>query len=93
MRGGGAVQRAVLAMAALLAALSFVAWRQGRAYDLHRQVEGVRNELSLAQSERTQLNRDIRVLRSRERIVRVARELLGLRPPAGQVRVIQGGGA
>lgn len=87
MRGGG-VQRAALAMAALLAALSVIAWRQGRAYELRRDLEAVRSELSLAQSERAQLTRDIRVLQSRERIVRVARRLLGLRPPTGQVRVI-----
>lgn len=87
MRGAG-VQRAALAMAALLAALSVIAWRQGRAYELRRELDAVRGELSLAQSERAQLSRDVRVLQSRERIVRVARELLGLRPPAGQVRVI-----
>jgi len=86
MRG---VHRAALAMAALLASLSMVAWRQGRAFDVQQELEAVRGELSMARSEKVQLNRDIRVLSSRERIVRVARARLGLRPPTGQVRVIQ----
>ena len=86
MRG---VHRAALAMAALLASLSMVAWRQGRAFEVQQQLEDVRSEVSMARSEKVQLNRDIRVLSSRERIVQVARARLGLRPPTGQVRVIQ----
>lgn len=86
MRG---VHRAALAMAALLASLSMVAWRQGRAFEVQQELEDVRSEVSMARSEKVQLNRDIRVLSSRERIVQVARARLGLRPPTGQVRVIQ----
>lgn len=85
MRG---VHRAALAMAALLASLSVVAWRQGRAFEVQRELEALRGEVSMARSEQVQLNRDIRVLSSRERVVQAARRL-GLRPPAGQVRVIQ----
>ncbi|HSG46170.1 MAG TPA: hypothetical protein VLA43_00020, partial [Longimicrobiales bacterium] len=81
--------RAALAMAALLASLSMVAWRQGRAFEVQQELEDVRSEVSMARSEKVQLNRDIRVLSSRERIVQVARARLGLRPPTGQVRVIQ----
>jgi cell division protein FtsL len=83
------MHRWALAMAALLASLSVVAWRQGRAYEVQQQLEAVRTERSLALSNQAQLKRDIRVLQSRERIVRVARELMGLRPPTGQVRVIR----
>jgi cell division protein FtsL len=86
---GASVHRWALAMAALLASLSVVAWRQGRAYEVQQQLEAVRTERSLALSNQAQLKRDIRVLQSRERIVRVARELMGLRPPTGQVRVIR----
>lgn len=90
MRGGG-VYRWALAMAALLTSLSIVAWRQGRAYEVAQELDEVRSERSLALSSQVQLNQDIRALQSRERIVRVARELLGLRPPTGQVRVIRVG--
>lgn len=83
------LHRAALAMAALLASLSMVAWRQGRAFDVQQELEEVRSQVSMARSEQLQLNRDIRVLSSRERIVQVARARLGLRPPTGQVRVIQ----
>jgi cell division protein FtsL len=76
-------------MAALLASLSVVAWRQGRAFEVQQQLEEARADRSLALSNQAQLNRDIRALQSRERIVRVARQLLGLRPPTGQVRVIR----
>ena len=78
-----------LAMAALLASLSVVAWRQGRAYDVQQELEALRTERSLALSNQAQLKRDIRALQSRERVVQVAGELLGLRRPAGQVRVIR----
>ena len=83
------VNRAALAMAALLASLSLVAWRQGRGFDAQRDLEELRAELSMAVSEQHQLQRDIRVLESREWIVEAAAKRLGLRPPAGQVRFIE----
>jgi cell division protein FtsL len=86
MRG---IHRAALAMAALLASLSVVAWRQGRAFEVQGELEAMRTQVSMARSEQHQLERDIRVLTSRERIVRAAGERLGLRPAAGdQVRIL-----
>lgn len=85
MRGA---HRAALAMAAILAALSLVAWRQGQAFEVRRELEDLRTQVSMARSEMHSLEGDIRHLSSRERIVRAARERLGLRQPAGRVRII-----
>lgn len=79
------MQRLTLAIAVLLASLSLVAWRQGRAYDLQRELETVRDEVELARTHRDELEAEQTALLSRDRIVRVARDLLGLRPPDGQV--------
>ena len=85
MRG---VHRAALAMAAILAALSLVAWRQGQAFEVRRDLEEARTEVSMARSEQHALEADIRRMSSREHIVRAARERLGLRQPTGRVHVI-----
>lgn len=83
-----ALHRLTVAIAVLLASLSLVAWRQGRAYDLQRELETVRDELELARTHRTELAAEETALLSRDRIVRVARDLLGLRQPDGQVRFL-----
>ena len=79
------LHRLTLAIAVLLASLSLVAWRQGRAYDLQRDLEAVRDELELARTHQDELEAEETALLSRDRIVRDARDLLGLRPPDGQV--------
>ena len=85
MRGG---YRAALAMAALLASLSLVAWRQGRAYEAREALEELRTELALSRSSQLELKGEIRFLTSRERIRRVAEARLGLKAPSGQVIVV-----
>lgn len=89
--GPSGMKRLTVAIACLLASLSLVAWRQGRAYDLQREVEAVRSEVAAAQDRKTQYEADITFLESREHILEAAERLLGLRSPSGQVRVIRMG--
>lgn len=87
MRSRGTL-RFGLAFAALFAALSLVVWRQSRALEVLRVLDGVRSERAILESERTQLQRRIQELEGRERIVRVAGERLGLRTPSASELVI-----
>lgn len=83
-----ALHRLTVAIAVLLASLSLVAWRQGRAYDLQRELETVRDELELARTHQDELAAEETSLLSRDRIVAVARDLLGLQRPDDQVRFL-----
>ena len=70
-----------LSVAAFLAALSLVAWRQGRAREVMVERELVREEIALETEVRAELLGKIRHLESRRRVVRDAELLLGLRVP------------
>ena len=72
--------RAAVTFAFLVCSLGFVTWRQSRALEVYQELDEVRRQVSVAQAERVEMERDIQVLRSRSRIVPVAREL-GLRSP------------
>ncbi len=74
----GTPVRVALSVAAFLASLSLVAWRQGRAFDVMTQLDEVREENSLAVAERAELERSVQWLRSRARVVPDARERLGM---------------
>ena len=78
----GTLHRMALAIALVLASLSVVAWRPGRAL-------GPQSDIRAARSEAGELEREIRVLQSRARIVAVAGDRLGLHQPEGQVRVLR----
>ena len=82
-----------LATAALLASLSLVTWRQARAMESLEQLDGIRRELSLGESERADLLSLVRVLESRGRVVPEAREELGMRMPDASEIVILAGDA
>ena len=82
-----------LATAALLASLSFVTWRQARAMESLEELDGIRRELSLGESERADLLSRVRVLESRGRVVPEAREELGMRMPDASEIVILAGDA
>ena len=71
-----------LSVAALLASLSLVAWRQSRAFEAHSVLDGVRRERSVAEAERGELLRRIQYLESRGRVVPEARNRLGMHTPA-----------
>lgn len=80
-----------LVMAAFLASLSFVAWRQGRALEVLGELEQVQQQRAVAEAEKVDLTQRIRVLESRGRIEEVAGELFGMRPPTAEEMVfIQG---
>lgn len=87
MRSRGTL-RFGFALAALFAALSLVVWRQSRALEVLRVLDGVRSERAVLESERTQLQRRIQELEGRGRVVRVAGERLGLRAPTAAELVI-----
>ena len=69
-----------LATAVLLAALSLVTWRQSRTRESLAELDRLQRAASLVEAERAELQRHIQVLESRNRVVRDARERLGLRP-------------
>jgi cell division protein FtsL len=70
-------------LALLLCALFLVTWRQTRALDLETALRDLETRRALAASERVELNRSIETLRSRARVVRVARERLGMHVAVG----------
>ena len=65
----------------LLAALFVVSWRQTRGLALEREVREVETARAMAEAQRVELTRRIERLRSRERIVQVARDRLGMHLP------------
>ncbi len=82
--------RIALAFAALLGSLSMVVWRQSRALSLLRELDALRSERAVMESERSLLNERIQHLESRARIVEVAGERWGMRVPgAGEVWVLK----
>lgn len=83
MRGQGTI-RLALAFAALLASLTFVIWRQSRALELLRELDGVRSARAVAESERSGLVGRAQLLESRARIRSVAESRLGMRVPTAE---------
>jgi pyruvate kinase len=65
----------------LLAALSFVTWRQPLGVEMERVLRETEVERGIAEAERVASIRRIEELRSRARIVRVARDRLGMHLP------------
>lgn len=72
--------RAAVTFAFLVCSLGFVTWRQSRALEVYQELDEVRRQVSVAQAERVEMEREIQVLLSRSRVVPAAREL-GLRTP------------
>jgi hypothetical protein len=71
-----------LAFAAFLGSLSLVIWRQSRALDLLRDVDGTRTERASIESQKSRLTGRIQQMESRTRILAVAGEWWGLRVPS-----------
>lgn len=69
-------------MMLVLASLVFVTWRQTRGLELERELREMEAEHAIMDAERVNLVRRVEELRSRARIVRVARERLGMHLPA-----------
>ena len=83
--------RVALAVAVLLAALSFVTWRQSRTLEALAALDDVRHARALAEAERTDLRQRIQVLESRGHVVPAARERLGMHSPeASEIVLLPG---
>ena len=80
--------RLALAFALLLASLTLVVWRQGRALEDLRTLDRTRAQRALAESERAALLGRIQHLESRARVVAVATERLGMRIPAAGDEIV-----
>ncbi len=81
-----------LAVAVLLTALSLVTWRQSRTREALTHLDEIQREMSLVESERSELQRRIQVLESRSRVVTEARERLDMRTPGSDEIVFMPGG-
>jgi cell division protein FtsL len=82
--------RVALAFAALLGSLSLVVWRQSRALTMLRELDSLRSERAVLESERSRLSERIQHLESRARIMDVAGERWGMRVPAsGEVWILK----
>ena len=79
--GGRGILRALAWLGLLLGSLFLVIWRQTRGVALEGQLREVQGEQAVVEAERVRLVRRIEELRSRSRIVRVARERLDMRLP------------
>jgi hypothetical protein len=88
MSGQRGVLRLGLSFAALLASLSLVVWRQSRALESLRLLDGIRQERTVLETERSLLLSRIQRLESRGRVVAEAGSRLGLEIPAGGAIVV-----
>jgi cell division protein FtsL len=79
---GRALLKALVFGAAVLGAFSAVVWRQTRADERQREIRALDTEVAVAEGERVELANRIQALQSRARILRVARERLGLHLPS-----------
>lgn len=82
------ISRIALALAALLGALSLVAWRQAQAIEMLTLIDGMERELTLTQSEQVELERRIQVLSSRGHVVPAAQAQLDMHLPAAEEQVL-----
>lgn len=65
----------------LIASLAFVSWRQPMGLAMERTVRELETQSAMSEAERVELSRRIEYLRSRARIVQVARDRLGMHLP------------
>ncbi|MFH1762779.1 MAG: hypothetical protein ABIF09_01185 [Gemmatimonadota bacterium] len=79
MRGLAGTSLVALAVAAFLASLSLVSWRQGQALNTLEYLDEVRQECALEAANREELESRIRHLESRGRVVLEAEKRLGMR--------------
>lgn len=89
----GTPLRIAVSVAAFLASLSLVAWRQGRGYEVMTNLVVARDDISLAHAERADMEREIQGLRSRARVVPAAREQFGMHvADASEMVILDGTG-
>lgn len=88
MRPRRGVLRMALVFAALLASMTLLVRRQSETLSTLRELDGLRREVSLIESERGELIRRLQHLESRQRVVQEASRRLGMRIPHGSEMVI-----
>jgi hypothetical protein len=81
VKGLSGASKAALVVAALLASLSLVAWRQGRALAELRELDRLGKEIALAGAHGGELRRTIQYLESYGRVIPAARARLGMDIP------------
>jgi cell division protein FtsL len=85
-RGVAGVMGAVIL---LLAALALVTWRQTEGVAREHALRELQAERTIAEAERMELERRIQALSTRVRVVRVARERLGMHlPDDGEIMLL-----
>lgn len=69
-------------LAILLGSLILVTWRQTRGIEVESKVRNLQGQQAVLETERLELTRRIEALRSRARVIEVARERLGMHLPS-----------
>jgi len=82
------VGKVAVTFAVFVSSLGFVLWRQSRAFEAHLELDELRRHVAVAQAERVELERGIKVLTSRSRIVPAATARLGMHMPDGSEQII-----
>lgn len=85
--------RVVLAIAAVLAALAVVAWRQSATRETMQDLDRADRELAVARDELEEVRRELVAVESRRWIAAEAVRRLGLRPPTQREVILTSGGA
>ena len=85
---GGVIGKAAVTFAVFVGSLGLVTWRQSRTFEVHVELDELRQQLSVADGERVELERTIQVLVSRTRVVPEATDRLGMHLPDGSEQVI-----
>lgn len=93
MKGLAGTSMVALAVAAFLASLSLVSWRQRQALDTLQRVDSLQQECTLEAATREELENRIRHLESRSRLVAEAERRLGMREASSSDIVILPGEA
>jgi len=83
MKSLAGTSKVALAVAAFLASLSLVSWRQREALDTLRDLETLLQETAVEAGTQEELESRIRILESRARVTREAEERLGMRVAEG----------
>ena len=83
--------RVAFAISVFLGSLTVVAWRQGQAYGVMSELDGLRTEKSLEEAEGSELKQRIRLYESDAWIIEQAVARLGMHRPTGdEVRILHG---
>ena len=83
-RGGEGTVRVALAFAAFLGSLSLVIWRQSRALEVLRELDGARVERASIESGKSRQMEAIQHLESRGRIADLTGQRWGMRVPSSE---------